>query len=76
MREEVSFFGPVLPVWELGVGAGSLWSGTNVSIASRLSVNDYKRSDAQTQRSCLCLQKKQNALSWPQCGPAFMPQTC
>lgn len=28
---------------------GALWSATNVSIASRLSVNDYKRSGAQTQ---------------------------
>lgn len=35
-------FGPVLPVWELSVGAWGLWSATNVSIASRLSTNDYR----------------------------------
>lgn len=29
--------GPVLPVWELSVGALGLWSATNASIASRLS---------------------------------------
>lgn len=34
--------GPVLPAWELSVGAWGTWSATNVSIASRLSTNDYR----------------------------------
>lgn len=35
-------FGPVLPVWELSVGAWGLWSAANISITSRLSTNDYR----------------------------------
>lgn len=49
-------FGPVLPVWELSVGAWGLWSGTNVSITSRLSASDYKSFGVQTQHSCLHFQ--------------------
>lgn len=35
--------GPVLPAWELSVGAWGPWSATKVSIASRLSTNGYGR---------------------------------
>lgn len=34
--------GPVVPAWELSVGAWGPWSATNVSIASRLPINEYR----------------------------------
>lgn len=75
--------GPVLPAWELSVGAWGPWSATNVSIASRLPANDF-RSLVFKLNTLLAFAVKQTS-DYPQVGlcfflaavcPVYVPPTC